>query len=332
MIPEVPQIRFEQALKKFDQLERTSSKWKDWLEQPGNEFIIFDENAKNAYPLKHILALATGQKDSEIDYLEALNYAPKHGLQVVSAAKQLERERVSTKTTGNKSVKSKTSLIPPAFVPEDQLFNPALLKIWLARFAESDHKSFTHSFYLEDERNYKVEASRVMNETFGENGEHFKSWIEAKEFEKAFKIIQTLFNRKDDNLLYKPWEILPFLKNKPEPLVNALYELLYGEGAFTTRFQNWIDLLSKINHLCWPAATYHLMLLDPKVHIYVKPGTVGKLIKAVGSKLVWQATTNPAFYAEIQRFARAILKELAPDGATDMIDVQSFSWVMRDYE
>lgn len=74
------------------------------------------------------------------------------------------------------------------------------------------------------------------------------------------------------------------------------------------------------------------MLHNYEEHIFVKPGTVGKFLKTVGSELQWQPQTNAAFYLEIQRFARAILPELAPLGAKDMIDVQSFIWVVRGFE
>ncbi len=329
MIPEVGDIKFEQAMDRFDKIERKMPAWKGWEEQPGHEFVIVREKDRHIYfyPVKYIIAVATGLSEVNIEDDEVLNYANSHKLRVVSAAKYLEQV-VPEKEKPAKSKITTSKAVTP--VSDAQLFNPALLLIRIERFKETQHKSFTEEFYLEDERNYKVDASKLLHEELGKNGEKLKAMIDTGDFKETAGLIRSLYQK--ENLLYKPWEILPFLKAEDEPFVRLLYDLLYGERKFSIRFQNWIDLLSKDNVLCWPAATYHLMLHNPKDHIFVKPGTIGKFLKAVGSGLVWQPRTNPIFYAEIQRFAKAILPELEPLGARDMIDVQSFTWVLREFE
>ena len=322
--------KLEQAFRKFDRVERNSLQWKGWEEQPGHEFVLYREREERIYPLRHILALAMECTDNQIEELEALNAARNtdYGLKVVSIGRYLQQ--VARREQGRKQPLSKTVSIARIDVLDSQLFNPSLLQIRITKFKEMPHKSFTNEFYLNDERNFKLDASKLLYDQFGEKGEKLKNLIEQKKFKEAADKVRAMYQK--DNLLYKPWEVLPFIHTEDELLINRLYNLLYGTEDFSTWFKSWIDLLGKDNPLCWPAATYHLMLHKPNEHIFVKPGPIGRFLKAVGSKLVWQPRTNAAFYAEIQRFAYAILPELKPLGARDMIDVQSFIWVLRELE
>ncbi|MEO6458046.1 MAG: hypothetical protein ABIO92_07200 [Chloroflexia bacterium] len=70
------------------------------------------------------------------------------------------------------------------------------------------------------------------------------------------------------------------------------------------------------------------MMHDPTMHIFVKPEPFKKLLSALRSKIEWQTQPTAAKYTEIRRLAAALLDELAPLGARDMIDVQSFVWAM----
>jgi len=327
MIPNTTPPQLDKAVKQFDILERNAPRWKAWEEQPGHEFVIFREKENRIYPVKHIIAVAIGLDEAKIDDLEVLNYAPGQGIKVVSAAKYL-KQQAQLDPELRVSPKGKAFLAALLPVADSQLFNPLLLQGRLNRFKESPDQSFTSPFYLEEERNYKVAASELLHQSFGEKGEKLKALIDESRFKQAATIVGEMYQK--DNLLYKPWEVMPFIKADDKALVTLLYELLYGEETFTIRFQNWVQLLSQYNPLCWPAATYHLMLLAPQEHIFVKPGTIGNFLKAVGSGITWQPRTNAGFYLELQRFAKAILPELQTLGARDMIDVQSFTWVLRD--
>jgi predicted HNH restriction endonuclease len=71
------------------------------------------------------------------------------------------------------------------------------------------------------------------------------------------------------------------------------------------------------------------MLHDPANHIFIKPGPTASFLKSIGSPLTWQPHTTAAFYTQFQALAKAILPHLSPLGAQDMIDVQSFIWILR---
>jgi hypothetical protein len=336
MIPIVPKPKLDQALKTFDKIERHLPQWKNWEQQPGHEFVITTETGHKCYPVKHIIAAATGLPETAFDELEAFQYLPARGFRVVSLARFLEYLPAPAPTKKSLT-KTSAPASPPPPVPDSQLYNPALLQIRLDRFQHAllpnetePYVSFTHPFYLNNERNYKVASSQRLQTTLSRTA--LSDLIASGDFTTAAKLIRSIANHPADNLLYKPFEIISLLNAPDQELTLTLFDLLYGEGPFTPRFQAWIDLLSRDKSLCWPAATYFLMYHDPSTHIFIKPGPTGKFLKAIGSGLTWQPRTTPAFYSELQRLARALLPQLAPLGTRDFIDVQSFIWLMRDYQ
>jgi hypothetical protein len=310
VIPSFTKQQFDSVIRQFD-YKRNSPDQLGWENLPGNEFVLL-YNSK-IYPAKYILSNATKIPETDLDDSEVLTYFTKKGdwkVQIQPIEKYLNP-------------------VNPVIleVADFELFNYRLLERRMELFESGPHKSFNSDFYWEDERKYKKEAVKLHQDTLSQK--KLLALIEQKEFKEGATIIKR--NYQKDNLLYKPWEIQPFQNVSDENLVQGLYNLQYGEEKFATRLDNWIKLLAKEKPLCWPAATYHLMLQNPNEHIFVKPGTIGKLLGAVGSKLQWQPHTNVAFYFQIQRFCRAILPELKPLGAKDMLDVQSFSWVTRNY-
>jgi len=74
------------------------------------------------------------------------------------------------------------------------------------------------------------------------------------------------------------------------------------------------------------------MFLKPKEHIFVKPTPFKIFLESINSSLVWQPKTSTAFYFQLQTLAWQLLAALKPLGAKDLIDVQSFIWIMKDIE
>jgi hypothetical protein len=320
MIPSVTNQAFQKALGQFDKVERNKKEWMNLAEQPGQELVLFHQETRKIYPIKFILALAAGIAEENIGDEEAIKFfGDKSGwkIAVVRADNHLTVQTQDSST-----------FVKP--VADSDLYEQRLLQTRIKRFTEGQHKSFTSDYYLHYERNYKLKIVERLPQELGK--EKMAALIEQGKFNEAATLIRRFPNNANDNLLYFPYEAFPLQNAPDEALARTFYDLMYGEDNFSKRFQAWIKVLSNHSHLCWPAATYYLMINDPQNHVYVKPGTLGKLINAVSTKLKWQPRTNAAYYVEIQRFSRAVLEELKPYGARDMIDVQSFSWVLRDYK
>lgn len=79
----------------------------------------------------------------------------------------------------------------------------------------------------------------------------------------------------------------------------------------------------------WPTVTLLPFLADPTRFIVSKPEIGKQVAGRMGKDLVYSAAVKWDTYNRVLDMSRTVLEKLAPLGATDMIDVQSFTWVTR---
>lgn len=79
----------------------------------------------------------------------------------------------------------------------------------------------------------------------------------------------------------------------------------------------------------WPTVTILPFLADPTRFIVTK-SEIGKQVAGrLGRDLVYSTAVKWDTYDRVLDMSRGVLEKLAPLGATDFIDVQSFTWVTR---
>ncbi len=89
MLPTTSQKRLSEALKKFDAELRDSEKWRDWESKRNHHFAI--EHESKRYPVKQIIAMATGAARNSFGGGEESNHFVQHyGLKVVTLRKSRE--------------------------------------------------------------------------------------------------------------------------------------------------------------------------------------------------------------------------------------------------
>lgn len=186
--------------------------------------------------------------------------------------------------------------------------------------------SFESERYLQEERTYKLAFARGMSELI--DRDQLRREIDDGKFVDAARRIRRVYKQSGNNLL-NTWDRLP-LENAPdEALSRGFYDLLYGGGEFTARFDAWAALLSQQNPNCWPAATFFLMLAYPNEHIFVKAVPFRAMLVRLRPEIPWSTRPTAAAYAQILQLARDLYEQLRPLGARDMIDVQSFIWSVQ---
>jgi hypothetical protein len=115
-----------------------------------------------------------------------------------------------------------------------------------------------------------------------------------------------------------------------------LYAFLYGHGSPQRRFGDWIEALADLPQrrspvLTWPVATVFGFIARPDRHIFFKPRVTRKAAQAYGYDLAYQSRPAWAGYQSLLTFAAVIRRDLARKPgfkAKDMIDLQSFLWVL----
>jgi hypothetical protein len=210
----------------------------------------------------------------------------------------------------------------------NRLFRPYALAALTTTFRNRFH-DFNHRDFVGAEVTYKRKAQERFKELLAQD--QLDPLIAGGQFEDAKTVIKRAYGGSFDgvqNNLLNQYDMLTVVNAPAEPLTRALYDVLYGTGAFSPRLDAWIRVLSHDKPTVWPAATYVLMMHDPSKHIFVKAEPYKKLLHALHSKVTWEPHPTAARYAQIQVLASALLEKLAPMGARDMIDVQSFIYVM----
>ncbi|MEI6046484.1 MAG: hypothetical protein WCS37_19205 [Chloroflexota bacterium] len=213
-------------------------------------------------------------------------------------------------------------------------YDAEALKSLIAHF-QSKYKSRYNSFndpdYLKKERDFKLLAVTKFHRLLSK--ERLGQLIADKQFERAKADIGQVCNRNVGGINFKllsSENIKALVKAPAKALITGMFDLLYGTGDFNQRFNAWVEVLYKA-YLNWHAATLYLMLLDQTRYLLVKPAPMQQLFKNLNCELEWEKQPNADFYQKLLLLGQELLKALKPLGARDMIDVQSFIWIVEDY-
>lgn len=194
-------------------------------------------------------------------------------------------------------------------------------RVRLIELFKDRYGSFESELYLRDERNNKVRLTEHVRDSLDK--QQLARLIANNSFGEAAGLIRRTYQRPENNLLNSR-DRLPLENASDETLVRSLFDVLYGDAPFETRFAEWVAFLSNQTATCWPAATFFLMLADPQRQIFVKPVAFRALLVRLHPQLPWSMYPTAAAYAQLLQVASDLYEPLRPLGARDMIDVQSF--------
>jgi hypothetical protein len=133
------------------------------------------------------------------------------------------------------------------------------------------------------------------------------------------------------SLLHPLGDLIPFGKMPPErhrPFVEAVVDLLHGEGEFSPRFDRYVGVLAEDKLNTWPLATVLTALFAPEEHVFVKPSFYEKEAAVLAIDLGYERTPASGIYSRMQRVAREVESRLVERGhkPQDGMDVYAFIW------
>ncbi|HUR77900.1 MAG TPA: hypothetical protein VMZ22_08125 [Acidimicrobiales bacterium] len=117
----------------------------------------------------------------------------------------------------------------------------------------------------------------------------------------------------------------------------GLYEWLHGSGGEAARFERWADVVRGLPRrqtrvATWPLVTVFGFIARPKVHVFLKPLTTKRAAAAYGFPLSYRSHVDWSTYGSVLELAHTVREDIAELGPRDMIDVQSFLWVLGSDE
>jgi len=122
-----------------------------------------------------------------------------------------------------------------------------------------------------------------------------------------------------------------------QDFAKGLFEFLYGTDLPDTRFETWVDVVGVLPRkqtrvLTWPVVTVFGFIAQPRVHLFMKPNTIRAAAEAYGFPLRYASRPSWGTYDSLLQFAATLRTDLRDLKPRDMIDLQSFMWVLGSAE
>jgi hypothetical protein len=111
-------------------------------------------------------------------------------------------------------------------------------------------------------------------------------------------------------------------------LISALRNLLWGEGAYGTRFSAWTEALTKVagEAPTWMMATVPAAIVHPKDHLCVRATALRAQASSMAPRLRLSATPHPSLYDRALSMAIRVRDRLTEreQPPADLLDVHDF--------
>lgn len=196
---------------------------------------------------------------------------------------------------------------------------------------------FADEKYVAWERGYKWQAHEKWNAQL--NRHEYKSLLEKREFgEIASRAVKI---ESPTNLIFS-FEKLALRdavrsKEGARIFAESLYDFLHGAGKPKQRFERWAEAVASLPKkqsrvLTHPIVTVFGFIAQPKKHIFLKPKVTQAAARLYGFDFQYRSKLSWETYASLLEFAETISGDLADLKPRDMIDVQSFIWVLGSDE
>lgn len=196
---------------------------------------------------------------------------------------------------------------------------------------------FYDQTYLEWERNYKWTAHERWQEAL--NKEAFRSLISRGKFLEIGALAVKIESRTNLLFSFEKMAIRDALKSEKGARLfsEGLYNLLYGRGTLQNKFSAWCETVASFPRkqsrvLTWPLATVFAFIAEPETHIFLKPTVTRLAAREYGFDFQYRSGPSWDTYSSLLDFAQTIRRDLRDLRPRDMIDVQSFIWVLGSDE
>jgi hypothetical protein len=196
---------------------------------------------------------------------------------------------------------------------------------------------FRDAEYLELERDYKWQAHEQWMAVLSPS--KFRSLLRARRYDQIAGRAVAVESR--TNLLFSFEKMA--LRDAVRSAVGAqlfatgLYTLLHGKGSTEERFARWCATVARLPRrqtrvMTWPLVTVFGFIATPTQHVFLKPRVTQAAAQAYGYEFQYRSQPNWTKYAGLLRFARRVRRDTFDLYPRDMIDVQSFLWILGSEE
>jgi hypothetical protein len=221
-----------------------------------------------------------------------------------------------------------------------QSFPPKIrvtMKQGIESFLSKYPSGFENHQYFAEEREYKLKAHHLYDELLG-NGQ-FSQLLSSNNIDELVKRVLAVESRINVLSVFEKVAFRDALKNKDSgtAYMQTLLDVLEKgsqENVLTAHFEAVTNLpaeLGKSRVATWPVATVMPYLARPDVFMFLKPDVTKECAERLNFNLCYDAKPNWLTYSKLLLMCDLLMEQLESLGAKDMIDLQSFIWVIGRY-
>ena len=205
---------------------------------------------------------------------------------------------------------------------------------WFTRFFP---RGFKDSKYVDWERGYKLQAHEQWQESL--NRGDFRKLLKDERFEEIASTAIRIESRTNLLFSFEKMALRDAVRSEAGARIFAegLCELLHGRGNPAAKFEGWCQVVGNLPRrqtrvLTHPVVTVFPFIADPENHIFLKPNVTKEAARLYGFDFKYESTPSWKVYSQLLEFAQLIRNDLRSKGPKDMIDIQSFIWVIGSDE
>jgi hypothetical protein len=211
------------------------------------------------------------------------------------------------------------------------------MKQGIEYFQSKFPKGFNDPQYFAEEREYKLQAHQHCDELL--NNEQFSKLLSSDNIDELVRRVLSIESKINVLSVFEKTSFRDALKNKKAATLylQTLFGILQKgakENVMAAYFEAVTSLpaeLGKSRVATWPVATVMPYLAMPNVFMFLKPDVTRECAERLNFNLCYDAKPNYLTYSKLLLMCDLLMEQLVPLGARDMIDLQSFIWVIGRY-
>lgn len=198
-------------------------------------------------------------------------------------------------------------------------------------------KGFSDAKYYAWERGYKWAAHKQW--TGALNKQAFAKLLKARQYVEIASIATRIESRTNLLFSFEKMALRDAVRapKGAEIFATALFDLLHGPGRPERKFDRWCEAVGALPRkqtrvLTHPVVTVFPFIAQPDRHIFLKPNATKTAAREYAFDFEYNSRASWKVYSSLLEFAGMIQRELSQMKPKDLIDIQSFIWVIGSDE
>jgi len=207
----------------------------------------------------------------------------------------------------------------------------------LRKFLHYFPKGYRGQKFQHWERDYKWKAHETWEQQLGKP--LFKQLILEKSYPEIVRRALSIESRTNLLFSFEKMALRDAVRapGNAETFAKELYAWIYGAGNMETKFNSYRDTLASLpvkqtRVVTWPVLTIFGFIADPHKHIYLKPTVTRMAAAKYQFDFEYSSTPEWNVYQSLLAFAKQVATDTKRFEPRDMIDIQSFIWVLGSEE